>query len=144
MKTTPKPNATKNNNGELVGPPPPPPPLDGVAVGVGEVTTCGAEVESGSIRKRIRIGPTGGRKKVGMANAISPEFLAPNRTAKPTSSSIFSAQLVVNEWAEVSKNKKKPPDCNDESLFYIYGGSSGIYVDFEGERSKIVRAKGRT
>lgn len=49
VKTTPNPNATKNNNGELVGPPPPPPPpLDGVDVGVGEVTTCGEEVESGS------------------------------------------------------------------------------------------------
>jgi hypothetical protein len=26
VKTTPKPNATKNSSGELVGPPPPPPP----------------------------------------------------------------------------------------------------------------------
>lgn len=35
MKTTPKPNATKNNNGELVGPLPPPPPFpDGEGVGV--------------------------------------------------------------------------------------------------------------
>lgn len=53
MKTTPNPNATKNNNGELVGPPPPPPPppLDGVVVGEGEVTDCGEEVESGSIRE---------------------------------------------------------------------------------------------
>lgn len=51
VKTTPNPNATKNNNGELVGPPPPPPPPDGVAVGEGEGTTCGEEVESGSIRE---------------------------------------------------------------------------------------------
>lgn len=52
VKTTPNPNATKNNNGELVGPPPPPPPpFDGVAVGLGEVTTCGEEVESGSERQ---------------------------------------------------------------------------------------------
>lgn len=34
MKTTPKPNATKNNNGELVGPLPPPPFPDGEGVGV--------------------------------------------------------------------------------------------------------------
>lgn len=27
VKTTPKPNATKNSKGELVGPPPPPPPV---------------------------------------------------------------------------------------------------------------------
>lgn len=51
VKTTPNPNATKNNNGELVGPPPPPPPPLGVAAEVGEVTTCEEEVESGSIRE---------------------------------------------------------------------------------------------
>ena len=52
VKTTPNPNATMINNGELVGPPPPPPPpLDDVGVGVGELTTCGVEVESGSTRE---------------------------------------------------------------------------------------------
>lgn len=44
MKTTPNPKATKNSNGELVGPPPPPPPplllpplVDAAADGVLEV-----------------------------------------------------------------------------------------------------------
>lgn len=43
VKTTPKPNATKNNNGELVGPPPPPVPLGGaeVAAGLGEIELLG-------------------------------------------------------------------------------------------------------
>ena len=54
VKTTPKPNATKNNNGELVGPPPPPPPpLDGVAVGEDEGTAC--EEEAGSDPKQDRL-----------------------------------------------------------------------------------------
>ena len=41
VKTTPKPSATKNNKGELVGPPPPPPPppeLVGEDDGADEVT----------------------------------------------------------------------------------------------------------
>ena len=44
MNTTPKPKATKNNNGELVGPPPPPPPLGGaddVAAGGAGAVGCG-------------------------------------------------------------------------------------------------------
>lgn len=55
VKTTPKPNATKNNNGELVGPPPPPPPLDGVAVGEDEVTTCEEEAGSDPKKDRLRL-----------------------------------------------------------------------------------------
>ncbi len=46
VKTTPKPNATKKSNGELVGPPPPPPPV-GVpegAAGAGEATEVGIPV----------------------------------------------------------------------------------------------------
>ena len=43
VKTTPKPSATKNSKGELVGPPPPL-PLPVVAVGSGEVATGEDEV----------------------------------------------------------------------------------------------------
>jgi hypothetical protein len=42
VKTTPKPSATKNSSGELVGPPPPPPPVlvgTGGAVAVDEAIT---------------------------------------------------------------------------------------------------------
>lgn len=42
VKTTPKPKATKNSNGELVGPPPPPPPPeDVVAAGAASVVESG-------------------------------------------------------------------------------------------------------
>jgi hypothetical protein len=42
VKTTPKPNATKNSRGELLPPPPPPPPdADEDVLGAGEVVDCG-------------------------------------------------------------------------------------------------------
>lgn len=45
VKTTPKPRATKNRSGELVGPPPPPPPPEDVAAaGAGEVAEGGGIV----------------------------------------------------------------------------------------------------
>lgn len=51
VNTTPKPNATKNSSGELVGPPPPPfeppPPLDdGVGPGAGIPVEVAAIEES--------------------------------------------------------------------------------------------------
>lgn len=47
MNTTPKPNATKNSKGELVGPPPPPLPVDvgaAAALAVGGVFKLICEV----------------------------------------------------------------------------------------------------
>ena len=46
VKTTPKPRATKNKSGELVGPPPPPPPPpeDVAAAGATEVAEGGGIV----------------------------------------------------------------------------------------------------
>jgi hypothetical protein len=41
VKTTPKPNATKNSRGELLPPPPPPPDADEDVLGAGEVVDCG-------------------------------------------------------------------------------------------------------
>jgi hypothetical protein len=44
VKTTPKPSATKNKRGELVGPPPPPPPPLFPPVGVGAAGAVDAAV----------------------------------------------------------------------------------------------------
>lgn len=46
VKTTPKPSATKNSNGELVGPPPPPPPFEVVADAAAAVVDEGMSVET--------------------------------------------------------------------------------------------------
>lgn len=45
VKTTPKPNATKKSNGELVGPPPPLPPELVVGPGGADVVDEGADIE---------------------------------------------------------------------------------------------------